>query len=63
MTMWFWIHAFAVEAKVFGEGMDEGSLMGRHRLEAKSLFGFVGCEDPEFSLLDLSPFDVFSEHL
>lgn len=59
VTVRLGVHAFAVEAKIVCEGVDEGSLISGHWLEAQTPLGFVGGEDAEFPFLRLCPFDVF----
>lgn len=60
--MRFRVHAFAVEAEVFGDGVEESSLMGWHWFESEPFFGLVCGEDSDLPLLRLGPFDVLPEH-
>lgn len=61
VTMWFGVHAFGVKAKVFGESMEESTLVSRHGLEAEALFNVIDGEDTELSFLLRTPFRVFGE--
>ena len=61
--MWFRVKTFSIESKVFGKRMNKCSLPALHRFEAQSLLDRRGCEDTEFPLLRLSPFDVFGEYV
>lgn len=63
MAVGFGVDALGVEAEVFGEGVEEGTLLGLHWLEAESLFFFVCCKDAEFAFLGLGEFGKFAEEV
>ena len=53
--MGFRVDGFGVESKIFREGVQEGTLSGRHGLESELLGSCVGSEDTELTLLCLTP--------